>query len=67
MPGAAEHDEHAPIIIQLELKNTGLPEPFDLTPVTPFGTAELDALAGKIRAETPRWQRLVEISGAQLD
>ncbi|MCB4821629.1 Bug family tripartite tricarboxylate transporter substrate binding protein [Roseicella aerolata] len=25
------------------------------------------ALAGKIRAETPRWQRLVEISGARLD
>jgi len=26
-----------------------------------------DALAARIRAETPRWKRLVEISGAQLD
>ena len=25
------------------------------------------ALAARIREETPRWQRLVQISGAQLD
>jgi tripartite-type tricarboxylate transporter receptor subunit TctC len=38
--------------------------PIGYTVVT---SASPEALAARIREETPRWQRLVEISGAQLD
>lgn len=48
-----ENPDHEPIVVQLELKNDGLPEPFDVTPVTPFGAAELDALDEEIRSVFP--------------
>jgi len=44
------HEAHEPIVIQLELKNDGLPKPFDLTPVTPFGAKELDDLDAEVRS-----------------
>ncbi len=42
--------DHLPITVQLELKNDGLPKPFDLTKVVPFGGAELDAMDDEIRS-----------------
>lgn len=47
------HPNHLPIAIQLELKNDGLPKPYDLTKVTPFGTAELDGMDTEIRSIFP--------------
>jgi hypothetical protein len=41
--------DHTPIVIQLELKNDGLPKPFDLTPVTAFGAQQLDEMDSEIR------------------
>ncbi len=45
-----EHTDHEPIVVQIELKNDGLPEPFNLTPVVPFGAEELDRLDAEIRS-----------------
>jgi len=42
--------DHMPITVQLELKNDGLPKPFDLTAVVPFGGPELDAMDDEIRS-----------------
>ena len=47
------HPDHLPITIQLELKNDGLPKPYDLTKVTPFGKAELDGMDAEIRSVFP--------------
>jgi len=47
------HPNHLPIAIQLELKNDGLPKPFDLTEVTPFGVSELADMDTEIRSIFP--------------
>jgi hypothetical protein len=39
---------HLPIVINIELKDEKLPSPFDGTPITPFGAAELDAVDDEI-------------------
>lgn len=43
------HPRHLPLMISLELENNGLPKPFDLTPVTPWGATELDGLDTELR------------------
>lgn len=41
---------HLPIVINLELKEGALPAPFDLTPITPFDSTELDGVDAEIRS-----------------
>ena len=41
---------HLPIIINIELKDDPLPEPFDATPIEPFDQANLDRLDAEIRS-----------------
>jgi len=43
------HPRHLPLMISLELENSGLPKPFDLTTVTPWGATELDGLDTELR------------------
>ncbi len=44
------HPGHLPVIINLELKGDGLPEPFEGTPVLPYDAARLDELDAALRA-----------------
>jgi hypothetical protein len=41
---------HLPVVINVELKDDPLPEPFDGTAVTPFDAAQLDAVDAEIRS-----------------
>jgi len=45
------HPGHLPVIINLELKGSGLPAPFTGTPVLPFDAAQLDAVDAALRAD----------------
>ncbi|MEI2638596.1 MAG: Ca2+-dependent phosphoinositide-specific phospholipase C [Microthrixaceae bacterium] len=42
--------KHLPIIINIELKDDELPEPFNGTQIEPFDGANLDAVDGEIRS-----------------
>ena len=63
----------APVIAQLsEAVRRVAAEPAFIERLRPLGYQVItsptpEALADRIRAETPRWKRLVELSGAQLD
>ena len=63
----------APVIAQLaEAVRRVAAEPAFIERLRPLGYQVItsptpEALADRIRAETPRWKRLVEISGARLD
>lgn len=46
-----ENPWHLPVIINLELKGDGLPEPLEGTPVLPYDAAMLDNLDAVLRAE----------------
>jgi len=45
-----EHPDHLPIVVNLELKDDPLPEPFGGTEVVPFDGEQLDALDAELRA-----------------
>ncbi len=44
------HPGHLPVVINLELKGSGLPAPFTGTPVLPFDAARLDAVDAALRS-----------------
>lgn len=44
------HPGHLPVVIDLELKGSGLPAPFTGTPVLPFDAARLDAVDVALRS-----------------
>lgn len=44
-----DNPDHLPIVVNLELKDDPLPEPFGGTPLTPFDADQLDALDDEIR------------------
>jgi len=43
------HPDHLPIVINLELKDDPLPEPFGGTPIHPFDATQMDVLDAEIR------------------
>lgn len=45
------HPGHLPVIINLELKGSGLPAPLTGAPVLPFDSAQLDAVDAALRAD----------------
>ena len=44
------HRDHLPIVINVELKDSPLPEPFGGTPVLPFDAQQMDVLDAEIRS-----------------
>ncbi len=44
------HPGHLPIIINIELEESPLPAPFDVTPIQPFDATQLDGLDTEIRS-----------------
>lgn len=42
--------DHLPVVINIEMKDDPLPEPFDGTRLTPFDAAQLDAVDAEIRS-----------------
>lgn len=45
-----EHPGHLPIIVNLELKDDPLPDPFGGTPIVPFDAVQLDAVDEELRS-----------------